>query len=61
MPALISFDTKTTKAIIRAYSGKEQATLAELADANGVSLTVIRRVLEENNVEIRPRGRRPGQ
>jgi hypothetical protein len=57
MPAQIEFDRKDQTYIVREYlSGTGMQTLA---DEFGVSIPVIRRVLVERDVEIRPRGRQP--
>lgn len=57
MAARITFTAAQEKSICNRYT--KGATLAELAEHYGCSNGTILRVLETNDVEIRPRGRRP--
>jgi lambda repressor-like predicted transcriptional regulator len=58
MPAKITFNDDEITYIIDAYVDAGW-TLADLAEEFGVSGNTIRTVLIENDIEIRPRGRRP--
>lgn len=57
MPAAYEFTSSQVNSMIRRYNNGE--VMQALAEHYGVSIPVVRRILAENNVTIRPRGRRP--
>jgi helix-turn-helix protein len=54
---MIAFNKRAMDRIVSGY--KNGQTLRELADKHDVSVAVIRRVLAERKVKIRPRGPQP--
>jgi hypothetical protein len=55
MPQAYEFTKRDRASIVKGYKKK---SMAELAESYEVSIAVIRRVLIEEGVEIRPRGGR---
>lgn len=57
MPARIEFSAKDIRDTVRDY--ENGTSMEQLANEFGVSIPVIRRVLVEAGVTIRPQGRQP--
>lgn len=53
---MIAFDKRTTTSLVRAY--EKGASSTALAEEQGCSTATILRILREQGVEIRPRGKR---
>lgn len=54
----IAFTKSEVKQIVRLYT-KKKLSLGAVADTMAVSTPTIRRILTDNKVTIRPRGRQP--